>query len=159
MASFLIYELFINLAFLYLYFNFRANSEKCTLTKQVSECLRPEGHALQSEAPDFRKFVQGAVKHRSCLGDVQISGLNFVSACLYHRNSNIAIKDQLRISLYIIRHNNIRASQPFWHLHAPSVLRLIPPNHCIIEGRERSYMESSEAQGKLYRSTCLLPKS
>lgn len=85
-----------------MYFNFRANSEKCTLTKQVSECLRPEGHALRCKAPDFRKFVQSAVKHRPCLGDVHISVLNFVSACLYHRNSNIAIKDQLYISLYIL---------------------------------------------------------
>lgn len=144
---------------LFLYFNFRANSEKCTLIKQVSECLRPEGHALPCKAPDFRKFVQGRDKHRPCLGDVQISVLNFVSACLYHRNSNIAIKDQLHISLHIIHHNSIWASQPSRYLHAPWVLRLISPDHCIVKGRERSYMESSAARGKLYLSTCLLPKS
>lgn len=55
----------LDVAFLFLHFRFRANSGKCTLTKQVSRGIRPRIRLCPKVVPwgfkahDFRKFVQG----------------------------------------------------------------------------------------------------
>lgn len=93
MASFLIYELFIDLPFLFLISGLTQRN-----TPLPSRSLSAWG--LKAMPCGVRLLILESLfkaQTQTMSGRCTISVLNFVSACLYHRNSNIAIKDQLRI--------------------------------------------------------------